>query len=489
MTEEELIALRGEAAVSVAAQHALWRVGNLTWLLDAGQLEARAMLLSGRARRYVLAWARRRGKTWFAVEWAFEVCLAIAGARVPYAAPTGKMVEDFVVPIAVLFANTAPRDIRPEVIAGEIRFHNGSFIPMEGCEDRKKADRLRGSTAQAGVVDEGGFIPILDYVVKDVLLPQTLTTDGILLLSSSPPTTPAHPFTTFASEAERRNAYMHLDVYSNPRLTPRQIAEYCEEAGGPRSATWLREGLALFVTDPKKAIVPEFSQQGVDGVLNEAAIVQIVPRPTHFDAYVVGDLGYVDLTVILFAYWHFELALIVVEDELVLERATSATIQQGVTTLEHQLWGPGPDGRPLARNTSRVIDAPPITRADMSSLQPDAQTAHDWDPARKVDKAAGVNALRLDVQRRVLRIHPRCRTLIAHLRHGTWNERRTDFARSEGLGHNDGVAAATYLSRAVDRNLNPFPPPSFDHHTHHVGPLAPSNATSGWASLVNRKRR
>lgn len=502
MTRDDAIALHGQAAVSQAAQHALWRAGDLTWLLDEGQLAALAMVSSGRARRYVLAWARRRGKTWFFVAWAFMQALMNPKGWIPYAAPTGKMVADFVVPIATLFANTAPADLRPEVVGDEIRFHNGAVIPMYGCEDERKADRLRGNSAVAGVIDEGGFIPVLDYVVRSVMLPMTLTTDGVIVLGSTPPTTPAHPFTALKEEAERRGAYMHLDVYSNPGLTPQQIAAYCEECGGPQSATFLREGLALFVTDPEKAIVPEWAQLGADGLQNSRAIVGTVPRPAYFDAYVVGDLGYVDLTVILFAYWHFDLALIVVEAELVLQRSTSAQIQAGVDAIERELWCVEVAGvwRPLPRQITRIIDAPPITRADMASLQEPAVRAAappdgpplDWSPPRKADRAAGVNALRLDVQRRAYAIHPRCRTLISHLQSGVWNERRTDFERSADGGHNDGVAAAMYLSRSIDRQANPYPPPTFNRHEQFVPPAAQrllrEQAAGGWAALTPRKR-
>lgn len=480
MTEEEYIALHGEASLSTAAQHVLWRAGRLEWLMHRGQLEALQLLRSRRSRRYVLCFARRYGKTWFALLWAFMLCLSRSNARVPYAAPTAKMVETFAVPIAVLFANTAPRDLRPEVVGDEVRFPNGSYIHMQGCEDDKKADRLRGPKADGCVVDEGGFIRILDYVVRSVLLPQTVTTDGLIVIVSSPPTTPAHPFSVLASEAESRGAYMHRDIHSAPHLTAAQIAEYCEEAGGPKSATWLREGLARFVTDPVRAIVPEFSDDGA-----EVEIVKEIPRPEHFDAYVIGDLGFVDLTFVLFGYWHFLAGVIVIEDELVLERATSDHVQQAVSAIERERWG---TREPYARR----LDGTAREVADIARLQPwDPQSGEPkpaaWRGVNNRERDAAVNALRLAVLRRQLLIHPRCKVLCHHLRAGVWNEARSAFERSEGLGHFDGVAAAMYFVRHVDRDRNPYPAPVFDRSTHHVPPS--QLAKPGWGSLITGPKR
>lgn len=391
---------------------------------------------------------------------------------------------------------TAPEELRPEVVGTEIRFRNGSAVVMQGCEDVVKADRLRGPEAHMAIVDEAGFIPVLKYVVESVLMYQLATTDGMMLLTSSPPESPAHQFSVYRTDAMARGAYMHATIHDAPHLTPEAIQNLCNETlGGAKSATWRREALAEFIVDPTKAIVPEFSEQASLDAEREKdpdwlPIVREVERPSHFHAYSVGDLGYVDLTVILFAYWHFELAAIVVEDELVCEKTTSDEIQRRAALIEAKLWnGSGIVGKP-----ERAIDAPRITVADMSRLQevgsaasPEATEAHqeDWGIAWNQDLHAGVNKLRLDVGYRRFIVHPRCTVLRSHLESGIWNEKKTSFGKSGEMGHFDAVAAAVYLSRTVDRAKNPFPVVRPSHYEQWVRPEA---KTSEWGHTRKQRR-
>jgi hypothetical protein len=60
-------------------------------------------------------------------------------------------------------------------------------------------------------------------------------------------------------------------------------------------------------------------------------------------------------------------------------------------------------------------------------------------------------------------VHPRCVRLIAHMKHGRWNDNRTAFDRPqdrETYGHFDLVACAMYLwlKVAANRHLNPNAP-------------------------------
>lgn len=481
-----LVELYGEARASEQARHALWRAGDLSWLLHngnadpaKGQRAAAERYEDARARgvrRFVANIGRRWGKSFWACKTACETALAGPRRRIPYAAATFVSLQQFIIPIMRTIVDTAPPDVRPEVVGHEVRFRNESVIVMQGCEDEAKADRLRGPAAHLAIVDEAGFIAVLEYVVRSVLLFQLATTDGMMLVLSSPPKSPAHPFSAMAAEAQTRGAYMHATIHDTPHVDPHVMATLITESGGVDSTTWKREALAQFVVDEERAIVPEFASV-------ERDVVREVERPAHFDTYIVGDQGYVDLTVILFAYWHFELACIVVEDEVVEERATSDVLQQRTAEKARALWG-------AKAVHKRAIDAPAITRADMTRLQSaDDPTREDiWGGVRKADRATNVNRLRLDIGDRRMLIHPRCKVLIAHMRNGIWNQRRSDFDRSEGLGHFDAVAAAMYLSGAVDRNRNPYPPVIYDARDRHV-PAEYRHQKSGWAALAGGKKR
>ena len=75
----------------------------------------------------------------------------------------------------------------------------------------------------------------------------------------------------------------------------------------------------------------------------------------------------------------------------------------------------------------------------------------------KQDWAASIAATRLRFTKNKIVIHPRCTHLIATLISARFNKQRTDFARVEGIGHCDSLAALMYWNRSIDRVTNPFP--------------------------------
>lgn len=486
-----------------AQQHALWRVGDLSWMLhegvaprNRGQVQADALFRDAQARgvrRTVDAVGRRWGKSHRYCVKACEMAQSGPRKRIPYAAMSAVSLRQFVLPIMRKVIETAPPGL-VELVGTEVRFSNGSVIVLQGCEDRVKADRLRGPEAHLAIVDEAGFLPsaILEYVVGSVLPWQLVTTDGMMMVGSSPPETPDHEFARLVAEAEAVGAYFHATIYDAPQVTADAIAKVAAGmVGGIESVQFRREALAEFLVDPVRAIVPEFSEH-ISLDERHAAdpkwlpVVREVERPTHFHTYIVGDLGYVDLTAVLFAYWLFTEGVLVVEDEVITERATSDVIQQTTAEREAALW---PDGSGRVGDPTRAIDAPRITVADISRLQDKGDpTAEDsWMPAWTGNLDAGVNALRLEVAARRLVIHPRCVTLIRHLKSGIWNERRTSFERSPGMGHFDAVAAAVYLVRTVDKQRNPYPPPDTRRIPDYWRPTPPKTG-SDWGHARKERR-
>jgi hypothetical protein len=472
-TPAELRALRerlGPEAYRRACAAACWEAGDLSYALNRSQQELRSLFYEAprrKVRRIVAKIARRWGKTRTCSVLAFESALAGPNRRILYAAQTQSAVKEFVTPHFLELAGDAPDRLRPELVANEMRFKNGSRIVLQGCEDQLKADRLRGPAAHDAFVDEGGFIPVLGYVVTSVIRPQLATTQGRMLIASSPPEAPDHPFEGFAIEAESRAAFMRRDIYDAPHIPREEIAQWCDDVGGPESIAWKREGLALSVTDPTRAVLPEFSELEAEVVRDDYV------RPEHFNAFVVGDLGYVDMTVIAFAYYDFERATIVIEDELALRRPTSDIVQREASTIAARLWG---QRRPLVRK----LDGPPITVADIARqeqtpLAPGSDQPDRWQTVYNGELSQAVNALRLRIKRGGLVVHPRCKTIVAHMRSARWNNARTSFERmqtDEGQHHYDGCAAVVYLAREVrsKEHVNPAPllAPGVHHYSHHI---------------------
>lgn len=417
----------------------LWRRGSLRYALHADQRTVRDAYHASSGRTYVLCCSRRWGKSRLSCVVANEKAITQPGAHIKYAAPTMKMAREIVVPHMEELHRDAPEELRPKFSRSELtwEFPNGSRILLAGC-DSGNAERLRGTAMDLGVLDEAGFMDDLGYVVRSILMPQTMTTGGRIFMASTPARTPTHEFAGYCLQAEAAGLYQHRTIYDAPHITPNIITEFMAESGGEDSSDWRREYLAEVVVDESIAVLPEFTRLA-------GSIVREVEPPPFRHALTAIDAGFEDLTVALFGYHHFDQDLLVIEDERVWHRQHSGIIAPGVLSTERDLWGEMPP-------VIRVLDADAIVRADMAE-------AHGLEARlpKKDDKHGAVNALRLALSSGRVAIHPRCKSLIAHCKGAVWNRTRTSFERAAEFGHYDAVDALIYMWRHLDRHSNPYP--------------------------------
>jgi hypothetical protein len=459
----------GEEEARAVSRTALWRQGILTWALHDRQIADAAHVAETYRRgirRHVRLCGRRYGKTRGMIVDVFEHCLRTPGARVPYAAMTWQSASDFVLPEAEYLIAAAPANEKPEIVGGDIRFPNGSVIVVAGCEDKRKANRLRGPRATRAVIDESAFIDVLDYVAEDVIAAQLLTTDGMLLMGTSAPESPAHVFCTrYLVDAKKRDAMVFARTEDAPHIARASLERFYAELGGPNSVKKRRECDCEIMVDEVRAVIPEMNVHGRYPLMH--GDIEVAPPVVHDlstvprwrDWYVSADTAYNDLTVVLIGWVDFPNARLVVEDEAVLVRPNSADIQAAAHALEQKWVSRGDHVR------SRTADAAGIVLAEMRSLQPkEADDRLYWRAPFKDTVEAGVNAVRLLVERHKLVVNPRCRTLIAHLEGAVWNTPKTDFLRTDVRvepdgnitgGHFDALAALIYLVRAANLSRNP----------------------------------
>jgi len=245
----------------LADKHELWRRGELRWKLKPVQLRIYQAFWSSTSLKYVVNCARRLGKSYALCVIALEFALKKPGAQIRFAAPTQKALKKIIRPLFKKICKDAPADCRPTFNTqdGVYLFPNGSEIHIAGA-NAGHAESLRGTEADLCLVDEAGFIDDLEYLIQDILLPQMMTTNGRLMMSSTPPRTPAHDFKTFVEEAEKAGAYSTFTIHE-AGYDPAVIAKWCRESGGETSSTWQREFLCLFVVDKDSAIVPEWDDK------------------------------------------------------------------------------------------------------------------------------------------------------------------------------------------------------------------------------------
>lgn len=450
-----------------------WRLGRLEWLLHDGQLALSTFVDSLRARlirRGVVKSTRRYGKTYFNAVKAISRCISKPNLLVPFVAPTVKANKTIVRPIfSQVIAQHCPPDLRPvyKVQDGCYVFSNNSQIPLVGT-DNGNAERMRGIKADDIFLDEAAFMSDLEYIVNDIATPALMYGDGMLLASSTPPPSSGHYFVQMLQDAELKAAAFMATVWDNPLLTVKQILDFAEvlhceiewdryhkEMDGSKvrdmewgktlllskSVAFRREFEAEILTDPEKAVVPEFTAE------REARIVGDWPTPPRFIPYTIIDTGFIDFTAVVFGYWDFRAAKAVVQDDLLIdfrgEGENAESLAGRIKAKEESIWG-----RPAEHRfgDGDLIVLHELTRHGLTTA-----------PVKKDELEAQVNSLRTDCSADKLRICPAARNVIAHMKYGVWDKQRRKFDRSPVHGHYDALAAVMYFVRHINRSVNPYP--------------------------------
>lgn len=432
------------------AKNLLWRKGILHWKLDPNQKSIYdALKKSDRFIDVVLA-GRRTGKSTLLCIYAVEFCLQNPESMVKMVAPQVKMIRQILRPIMRDILRDCPEELEPKYSLNDhtFKFPNGSEILIAGT-DNGNADSLRGTSSHLCIVDEAGFCDDLKNLINSILLPTTLTTNGRIILSSTPPQTNDHEFCYFWNKAEEEGSLIMRTIYDNPRLTEKQISNMAEAMGGVNSVAWKREYMCQRIVSEDDAVVPEFTPE------LEANIVQAWPRPSHYDIYASMDIGFNDYTVVLFAYYDFLNHKLVIEDELVVNgrKLLSDTFSQDIIKKEAQLWTSVATGQ---------VRKPHMRVSDNNNLifLNDLQIKHGLTflTVDKRDSEAALNNMRVLLKSERIIINPRCKVLITHLKTAIWNKSRSSYQRGADGSHADALDALKYLCKSVNFQKNPYPP-------------------------------
>jgi len=401
-------------------------------------------ILGTKSLKYVINSARRLGKSFLMVLMASEDAIRNKGCQLRFAAPTQKALKKIILPLMRNLYKDCPQHLKPKYnqIDSVFTFPNGSEIHMAGANSGH-AESLRGTEALKAYVDEAAFVADLKYLVDDILMPQLLTTRGQLVLSSTPPKTPAHDFVGFAERAAHDGHYSKYTIHE-AGYSKELIDLFMREAGGATSTTWRREYLCEFVVDENFALAPEWC----DGY-ESAEDRPLEKYFQHLHRYVGMDIGIRDLTVVLFGYYDFIKSRVVIEDEICMSgpQMTTDKLALSVKAKEKALWGTLPVHCRISDNNNLLL------------LQ-DLGTLHDLNfaPTTKDSLEAMVNNVRIEINKGRVWVHPRCKQLLGCLKFGVWKDNRKEFDRSATYGHFDAFAALMYLLRSVDYTTNPIPP-------------------------------
>jgi hypothetical protein len=422
----------------------LWHIGDLSWKLDALQKTIKKNIESTSADKCLVLSSRQIGKSYVSIVYALEFCIRNPGVTVRVLAPTLKQVSD------IVQDNLAPitRDAPYEFIRrakSEYRWMIGPPAKAStlrlGSLERDHVDNSRGGNASLVIYEEGGFVTSDDYryAVESVLGPQLLRSQGKEIHISSPSEEPEHYLHTVVKPyCEERDTFHSYTLYDSPSVTPRMIEKAIERCGGRDTESFRREYMAEILRSTQVMVIPEFNSQ--------VHTAEFALLPPYHGLLSIDVGGIKDKTALLLCYWDFKQHKFKVFDEALFD--ANVPTQRFVESARHLL--------------DHTVDNPHITPiyADMpGQLQVDL--IHDHNLVVKVpakdDRDAAVAHLRLAFSRDEIIIHDRCKHLIGCLKTARYNDKRTDFVRTDLYGHADPLMALVYAYRMIDKVTNPYP--------------------------------
>lgn len=444
------------------ARHKLWRMGCLEWKFSVTQKKIYDFFNGKYNKTIVVNASRRLGKSYGLAILAIEDCLKRDGIIVKFLQPEAKMIRQNILPIFDEIFSDCPKDLLPVYSTQDstYKFQNGSKIQFAGT-DNKNYEKLRGGQCHLAIIDEAGFCTDLRHIIKYILTPTTMRTKGRIILSSTTPTQPDHEFTDYMISAEESGRLIRKTIYDardddkfadyEHKITDEMIADIIKDLpNGEDDESFRTEYLCELIFNSNDSVIPEFTK------LVQTDTVVPWSRPVFCDKYVSMDIGFKDLTFIIFGYYDFEYAVFVIEDEIALsgQQVSAKNISALVKQKEDEIWVDKLSGETMSPYM-RVADNNLILLNDLRGY------GVHFNATDKHNKEAFINKLKTWIQDRRIIINPKCVQLISHLKHATWDKSRKEFKQApkeQGGHHYDGVDALAYLIRNLIEGRNPYPP-------------------------------
>lgn len=518
----ERAAARPDVAAIAEAMRELWHL-NRAWeaVLDEGRP---GITLRGGQLGWMRRWlastgsvfngsGRQRGKSL----WCFAVldtyCRQWPGARTRWCGLTIDTARAIVGQAMTDYLATCPDALKPVAEGDDWVYPNGSRIIVMGT-DAVTFRRGRGfGRIGVDVRDEYGFYQRPGEVDRaldpGLQVPGPSGKPGRVLYATTPSESPAHESNDVAKAHIARGAYEHETYRDNPRVEAADVERSeCERSGQTReelldSTAFRREYLGERVIEETRAAVPRWARMaGPDATSHQ--LVVALDRPQHFDAYVSLDPGKkTDPHAALLAWFDFARQLLYFEYELELPsvRNTVADIAAALKALEREAWGLDAwDGTLFGAEHWREQHAelPEYLQEAVSAAaprQPFLRVGDNDDlvlntlaaehgiaifPTAKDDKHLAVDNFNQLISLGRVKVHPRCKRLIAQLDGTLWNEKRTAWVRT-ATDHGDLLDCAIYISRNVAWHRDCRPVPKL--------PWEANPKASSWETATSLRRR
>jgi hypothetical protein len=419
--------------------HELFLRGALSFMLHDGQKRIKRTLDLADSKEFLVFCSRQFGKSFFGLVYALEFIATHPRSKAFFFAGTNKDAMDIVNDNLAVIQRLAPSGWLKR-LKTERRWYmeNGSQLRIGSLEE---PDATRGRNCDLVIVEEGAAAVSsaqYSYAVSSVIGPMLLRSKRWRLINITTPSKDLNHVvhTEILPRLSLKKAVAHFNIYDNPQLNASQIAEARERC--LTEEDWDREYMVKLVRSMTLTVVPEF--------IEEEHTVDSYKIPALANWTIAIDLGGVkDKHGVTIGFYDFENDKRVIWDELFLDVNTSSEeLVPKVLKLLKQI----PEGHDYVL----VADAPGQVRIDLSRLG-----LPTFLPKKaKGSFEAGINFSRMLFKRDQIVILKRCQHLIEALNFGQFSKNRTDFARTDKLGHCDMLASLFYNCRQQVLG-NPYP--------------------------------
>ncbi len=443
--------------MSATVQEAIdlsWNLGRLNYKLRNTQRKIKQQWTESKKkfRKFYIESTRRLGKSSLLLMLFTEECLSLPNRKYGFFAPVKDGLLDYIEPLIEKTFEDCPEVLKPVFDKNRfvLRFKNGSTIIFRGSNNQQHRVR-RGQEFHGAGIDEARDVDNLDTLVESVVFPSLFSTDGHMIISSTPADTRSHPLYAIRQRAMMEGWMAQIPIYEAQKLDPEvytkeRIDEWKEETlkAPDGSEIWAREYECKWVVNKRKMAVPEW---------DSSKMVQSFNRDPYYQFYhhYVGiDWGYKDFTGIIFATYNFRKARLEVDGELTFsgKEVRSDLIVERMTLKQSQVWGKEYN---MYRQVSDSAD--PILINELNKY-PDM----NFVPVQKAHTLeAMLNEFRVLVAQGKVVVDPKCQMLIHCLENAVWTDRRDKLDKDVITRHFDHLMAAVYLTRILDVYSNPIP--------------------------------
>lgn len=432
-----------------AAIKLAWTKGRLDYRLRYSQRAIKEAWIASKAfsRKFYINSTRRLGKSSFLLHLMVEECIKSPKVRWCFFAPVKDGLLDYIEPIIEKTLEDCPDALRPKFDKQRFMFQfaNGSSILFRGSNNQQHRVR-RGLDLDGAGVDEGRDVDDLKDLIDSVIFPALFSSNGYLILSSTPADSYSHDLYNYYTLAEVEGWLFECDINKAAQMDPEdfpadRIAEWQKET--QREDVWQREYMCKWIIDSTRVAVQEWKNDYSRSYTHDVFY-------QFYHHYVGIDWGSKDFTAIIFATWDFKRAKLVVEGELTFSgvQVRSDRIAEQINIMKLKLWG---EDASIYRMISDSAD--PILINELNG-----HPGMNCTPVYKEKSLeAMLNQFRILVSAEKIEVSPVCAMTLSNLRSAVWDKSRTALDKDPYNHHFDHLMALVYLTRGLVPNENPIP--------------------------------